>query len=79
MVARRVNITLVIKYEIEYMGFRLSYLNLTLTYSKGQLGSWNGVLQLFWLSCYDRSSKGKPEDNQQISEDNFVSIRIWSA
>ena len=25
------------------MGFRLAYLSLTLTYSKGQLGSWNGV------------------------------------
>ena len=33
-----------------YVGFRLAYLELTLTYSKGQLGRRNGVRQIFWSS-----------------------------
>ena len=35
-----------------HVGFRLPDFNLTLTYSKGQLGSWNGVLQILYdYSC----------------------------
>ena len=29
------------------MGFKLGYLNLILAYYEGQLGSWNGVSQIF--------------------------------
>ena len=53
MVTDKANITITIKYEVVY-GLSITYLELTLAYSKGHHGRMNGVssnlLSLFFIS-----------------------------
>ena len=49
MVTDRENIAIADKGRMR--AFRLPDLNLTVAYFKGQLHSWNGMLQICWHSC----------------------------
>ena len=74
MVTNRANITIAINYDVAYMSFQLSYLDLTIARSKGQ-GQVHVHFQSEYLQNGDRS--GKHYYHNQIRVARGLSIGIF--